>query len=79
MKIAEKLYQQGYISYPRTETNKYAQSINIKDLVKNIKHGPWSDFADRILDGTMYDGPRAGKQDDKAHPPIHPTKLATQD
>jgi len=39
MKIAEKLYNQGFISYPRTETNKYNPSINIKKLVENIKDG----------------------------------------
>lgn len=61
MKIAEKLYQQGFISYPRTETNKYNPTINIKELVKNIKNGPWHDFADRILEGVMFSGPRAGK------------------
>ena len=65
------------MSYPRTETNKFAPSINIKNLVENISQNPnWSEFAARVLDGVLFEGPRAGKQDDKAHPPIHPTKLA---
>ena len=79
MKIAEKLYQKGFLSYPRTETNKFAPSINIKTLVENISpNSPWSDFAQRVLDG-LFEGPRQGKQDDKAHPPIHPTKWGSRD
>lgn len=29
MKIAEKLYTQGFISYPRTETNKFPPDFNV--------------------------------------------------
>ena len=30
MEIAEKLYNKGYISYPRTETDKFPSSLNLK-------------------------------------------------
>lgn len=34
MKIAEKLYTQGYISYPRTETNMFAKDMDLRGLVE---------------------------------------------
>jgi DNA topoisomerase-3 len=32
--IAEKLYQQGYISYPRTETEVFEQGIDLRSLIE---------------------------------------------
>ena len=34
MEIAEKLYNKGFISYPRTETNKFPYTMNLKDIVE---------------------------------------------
>lgn len=34
MKIAEKLYTQGYISYPRTETNIFPKELDLRSLVE---------------------------------------------
>lgn len=34
----------------------------------------WGAHAARIEDGTLWRHPRSGGHDDKAHPPIHPTK-----
>lgn len=36
MKIAEKLYTLGYISYPRTETNIFPKEMDLKPLVENF-------------------------------------------
>ena len=33
MQLAEELYQQGYISYPRTETDAYPAELDLKDIV----------------------------------------------
>lgn len=77
MEIAEKLYNQGYISYPRTETNKFPSTMNLKNLIAQHKDSIiWGDFASNLLDGN-FEWPRAGTKDDKAHPPIHPVKLMT--
>jgi DNA topoisomerase IA len=34
MKIAEKLYTKGYISYPRTETNMFPKDFNLNGLIE---------------------------------------------
>ncbi|XP_070617542.1 DNA topoisomerase 3-alpha [Erythrolamprus reginae] len=76
MKIAEKLYTQGYISYPRTETNIFPKDLNLSQLVQLQSQDPhWGAFAQRILD-RGGPTPRQGAKSDQAHPPIHPTKHA---
>ncbi|CAF3834837.1 unnamed protein product [Rotaria sp. Silwood1] len=73
MDIAEKLYMKGFISYPRTETNIFPSEINLYPLIQNqVNDQRWGAFAQRVLnDGPQ---PRNGKNTDKAHPPIHPTR-----
>ncbi|KAI7688527.1 hypothetical protein SSS_10709 [Sarcoptes scabiei] len=76
MTIAEKLYTSGFISYPRTETNKFPPEIKLNDLVSAQLDNPqWGSFAQRILSNGGAT-PRNGKKTDQAHPPIHPTKAA---
>jgi DNA topoisomerase-3 len=51
MKIAEKLYTDGYISYPRTETNKYNKTINLESIVGKFKdHRDYGAYASELLD-----------------------------
>ncbi|XP_063791016.1 DNA topoisomerase 3-alpha [Pseudophryne corroboree] len=77
MKIAEKLYTQGYISYPRTETNIFPKDLNLTTLVEQQTQDPqWGTFAQRILE-RGGPTPRNGSKTDQAHPPIHPTKYAS--
>ncbi|KAF7992467.1 hypothetical protein HCN44_001805 [Aphidius gifuensis] len=74
MKIAEKLYTQGLISYPRTETNIFPREFNLQTLVQQqTEHQTWGNYAQRVLQDGIT--PRAGKKSDQAHPPIHPTKF----
>ncbi|XP_078096496.1 DNA topoisomerase 3-alpha [Mustelus asterias] len=74
MRIAEKLYTQGYISYPRTETNIFPKDLNLSTLVQQQTVDPhWGAFAQGILD-RGGPTPRNGSKSDQAHPPIHPTK-----
>lgn len=46
MDLAERLYNKGYISYPRTETNSYPKSMNIQYWVKfQHSHPQWGEYA----------------------------------
>ncbi|ERE67718.1 DNA topoisomerase 3-alpha [Cricetulus griseus] len=77
MRIAEKLYTQGYISYPRTETNIFPKDLNLVALVEQQTLDPhWGAFAQNILE-RGGPTPRNGNKSDQAHPPIHPTKYTS--
>ncbi|KAG4440225.1 hypothetical protein IFR05_004304 [Cadophora sp. M221] len=72
MTIAEGLYNKGYISYPRTETDRFDKGINLRALVeKQIPDNRWGGYAQGLING-RFNTPRQGRNDDKAHPPIHP-------
>lgn len=74
--IAEKLYQQGFLSYPRTETDQFDKEFDFKALItKQVADHRWGPFSQRLLDGE-FSIPRNGHKNDKAHPPIHPTAHA---
>ncbi|KAG7360153.1 DNA topoisomerase [Nitzschia inconspicua] len=77
MSAAEELYQQGYISYPRTETEKFRPEFQHQPLIQdfaNLNTGPFADYANRLLNENGFQNPRAGQHDDQAHPPITPCK-----
>ncbi|KAK0711096.1 DNA topoisomerase [Lasiosphaeris hirsuta] len=75
--VAEKLYNNGFISYPRTETDRFDKAINLQALVqKQIPSEQWGQFAQGLVNGA-FRAPRQGRNDDKAHPPIHPITFAS--
>eukprot|EP00189_Rhodosorus_marinus_P007292 CAMPEP_0184752286 /NCGR_PEP_ID=MMETSP0315-20130426/43496_1 /TAXON_ID=101924 /ORGANISM="Rhodosorus marinus, Strain UTEX LB 2760" /LENGTH=1224 /DNA_ID=CAMNT_0027231605 /DNA_START=189 /DNA_END=3863 /DNA_ORIENTATION=+ len=77
MQVAEKLYTAGYVSYPRTETSQYPQSMSIKSILNDHKdHPDWGktvDFVSRQNPAVPTGGVSVGD-----HPPITPTKSATR-
>ncbi|OAA78263.1 DNA topoisomerase III [Akanthomyces lecanii RCEF 1005] len=76
MTIAEGLYNRGFISYPRTETDRFDKGMNLRALVqKQTPDQRWGEFAQGLVNGG-FQQPREGRHDDKAHPPIHPITYA---
>ncbi|KAI0481094.1 DNA topoisomerase [Xylariaceae sp. FL0804] len=76
MQHAEGLYNKGFISYPRTETDRFDPGMNLRALVqKQSQSHAWGAFAQGLVDGG-FQQPRQGRNDDKAHPPIHPITYA---
>lgn len=80
MTAAEKLYNAGLISYPRTETDKFDKSYDLQSFVRlHTENRIWGHFATRLMspssaeDPVTFQWPRNGSNDDRAHPPIHPT------
>jgi len=76
MQKAEELYQQGFISYPRTETEKFRPEFNHHELIQSFQAvaGEFGDYANKLLSNNNFQNPRAGQHDDNAHPPITPAK-----
>ncbi|KAG1501985.1 hypothetical protein G6F47_004716 [Rhizopus delemar] len=73
MQIAEELYTAGLISYPRTETDQFDSNFDFMSLINQQTNDPrWGQYATLLRDGE-FERPRNGKNNDKAHPPIHPT------
>lgn len=74
MKTAELLYNKGYISYPRTETNSFKKNTNFYQLVEIHKNNENLGFyANFLLSNKVYP-PRDGDKNDNSHPPIYPCK-----
>ncbi|KIV88395.1 hypothetical protein PV10_08081 [Exophiala mesophila] len=72
MAVAEKLYNKGFISYPRTETDQFPREFDFQTLIqRQTNDESWGQFAQGLLDGG-FRSPRSGRNNDQAHPPIHP-------
>ncbi|CAO1624119.1 unnamed protein product [Jaminaea pallidilutea] len=70
--VAEALYNRGFLSYPRTETDQFDKAFDFRSLLqKQTQDLEWGFYVQQLLDG-QHERPRDGKKNDKAHPPIHP-------
>lgn len=77
LEVAEQLYLAGFTSYPRTETNKYAEDFDFKSLVFDFaRHTEYRPFAESILIAPIV--PKNGEKDAHDHPPIHPIRAASR-
>lgn len=79
--IAEKLYLDALISYPRTNSQKLPPTLNYRGILEKIaeQYG-YSSYVKRLLAETKgYLKPVQGKKDDPAHPAIYPTGVKPGD
>ena len=72
MRIAEDLYTQGLISYPRTDNTVYPRGLGLKTLAEKFKEGPFAEAAEYVLAQPTFRATR-GRTETTDHPPIYPT------
>ncbi len=72
MRLAEDLYMDGYVSYPRTDNTVYPPSLATGELVSSLVRVPEFEAGAFLLDGELK--PTRGKKETTDHPPIHPTQ-----
>ena len=72
MQIAEALYTQGLISYPRTDNTVYPRGLGLRGLVEKFREGPFAEAAEFVLQQPSF-RPTRGRTETTDHPPIYPT------
>jgi DNA topoisomerase-1 len=72
MRIAEDLYTQGLISYPRTDNTVYPRSLGLRSLVERFRESPFREAAEFVLTQESFH-PSRGRSETTDHPPIYPT------
>ncbi len=77
MKIAEDLYTDGYISYPRTDNTVYPPSLSLRSILEKLTKSEFSKEAEELLAQENIRASR-GKKSTTDHPPIHPVDAATK-
>lgn len=78
MRIAEDLYMNGFISYPRTDNTVYPATLDIDGILKTLKNSPFKKDVEWVL-AHRRAVPTRGKKSTTDHPPIHPTGAATRE
>src|SRR5207342_1321886 len=73
MRLAEDLYMDGFISYPRTDNTVYPVSLPLRELVTSLVKVKEFSAAAGLLDQPQLT-PTRGKKETTDHPPIYPTQ-----
>jgi DNA topoisomerase-1 len=72
LQIAERLYLNALISYPRTDSQRLPPSINYRSILQGLERlSRYSKVARDLLGGAL--NPVQGTKADLAHPAVHPT------
>jgi DNA topoisomerase-1 len=73
MRLAEDLYMDGFISYPRTDNTVYPDSLPVRELLQSIAQvDSFSEAAPLASRPEL--SPTRGKKQTTDHPPIYPTQ-----
>ncbi len=78
MRLAEDLYVNGYISYPRTDNTVYPKSLSLDAILGTLRGGTF-DADVTWVQKNRRPVPTRGKKETTDHPPIHPTGAATRE
>ncbi|RLI93765.1 MAG: DNA topoisomerase I [Candidatus Altiarchaeales archaeon] len=73
LEIAQNLYTNAYISYPRTSSQQLPKDINFRKIIEKLSQlRDYEKFSEELLSKERLT-PNNGKKTDPAHPAIHPT------
>ncbi|CAA9460873.1 MAG: DNA topoisomerase I [uncultured Rubrobacteraceae bacterium] len=77
-RLAEDLYTDGYISYPRTDNTVYPSSLEMREVLGQLKRvEDVGQHVERLLKSEKL-SPTRGKKETTDHPPIYPTGYASK-
>ncbi|MEM4137087.1 MAG: DNA topoisomerase I [Candidatus Anstonellaceae archaeon] len=76
--IAQQLYENSLISYPRTSSQKLPLKLGLNKIIEKLKSQPnYDEYCKKIITNKWFK-PLEGKKEDPAHPAIHPTGLTPE-
>jgi DNA topoisomerase-1 len=79
MRIAETLYMNGLISYPRVDNTVYPNSLDLRGILSSLAEVPaYREHAKGLLGKAALQATK-GKKETTDHPPIHPTGAGDPD
>lgn len=75
LSIAQSLYENSLISYPRTSSQKLPPKLGLGKIISRLADiSEYKERAKKLIEN-KWSRPFQGKKDDPAHPAIHPTGL----
>jgi DNA topoisomerase-1 len=78
MQVAEDLYMNGFISYPRTDNTVYPPSLHLEGILTALQKTEFRQEVSWVRDHRRST-PTRGKKESTDHPPIHPTSAANRE
>jgi DNA topoisomerase-1 len=78
MRLAEDLYMNGFISYPRTDNTVYPPSLDLNGVLKAVHPTEFRKDVEWVM-GHRRSVPTSGKKSSTDHPPIHPSSAANRE